>query len=410
MKLLQNAIRTLTQLIGAIVILYCWPAHAAENQQVPLEEVQQQDADQDEGKSAEAARIREASSKSVRRFHEVLDELLAEFGYDVKLGQLKGLKNLAIRKTEVSDALPTTYRKYTEMLVGERIRENSTVRLISCIPCSTKTSKLVEGKLLITSPATNPAMLKSAADQLGIENFMDIVLVYHTTHMVLAFEIFNVATNELVWTRTYNSETIKSRYQKLAIDYRQVAKSRPGEDYSPEYRLMTGIGGAGIPNISGDTSDSTMINLQVRATEKFDNRRSEFGLMLSIFKSLKSVTKAYPTTGSEPELETTENEGPLTAKPFETAFSLYGMYSHNFIGPVESYNEIRQGMHLGLGILLSTGYLAPNLDLGWDIFFGRRFATSFSALYIAPSQILVGSQTVKTKGGAGGSIILSINY
>ncbi|NRA44938.1 MAG: hypothetical protein HRU09_08290 [Oligoflexales bacterium] len=42
-----------------------------------------------------------ASSKTVRRFHEVLDELLAEFGYDVKTGQIKGLKNLAIRKVDV---------------------------------------------------------------------------------------------------------------------------------------------------------------------------------------------------------------------------------------------------------------------------------------------------------------------
>ena len=45
--------------------------------------------------------------------------------------------------------------------------------------------------------------------------FMDAVLVYHTTHMVLAVDVFNAQTKELVWARTYNSETVKSRYLAL---------------------------------------------------------------------------------------------------------------------------------------------------------------------------------------------------
>jgi hypothetical protein len=372
-----------------------------------------QDSDQlDRDRAQEAERVQAASSKTVRRFHEVLDELLAEFGYDVKMGQIQALKNVALRKVDVSDALPDTYRKYTEVLVAERIRENSTVRIINCTPCSTKTSKLVEGKLLITSPATNAAMLKTVADQLGIENFMDVVLVYHTTHMVLAFEVFNVATNEMVWARTYNSETIKSRYQKLAIDYRQVEKSRPGEDYSPEYRILSGLGGASIPNVGGDSSDKTMLNLQVRATEKFDNRRSEFGLLLSVFKSLNSVLKKYPTTGTDTTAATGETEatGALKPKPFGTGVILAGIYSHNFLGAVESYNEVRQGLHVGLGFFAAAGYLAPSFDVGWDIYFGRRFSTGFSALYFGESQILVGNEIVKTPGGGGGSIVLSVNY
>jgi hypothetical protein len=381
----------------------------AAEQKAKTEAIEQEDSDQE--KSAEGTRLTEASSTSVRRFHEVLDELLAEFGYDVKTGQIQALKNVAIRKVDVSDALPDTYRKYTEVLVSERIRENSMVKLINCIPCSTRTSKLVEGKLLITSPSTNATLLKAVADQIGIENFMDIVLVYHTTHMVLAFEVFNVGTNEMVWARTYNSETIKSRYQKLAVDYRQVAKSRPGEDYVPEYRILTGFGGAAIPNVGGDASDSTMLNLQVRGTEKFDNRRSEFGLLLSIFKSLNSLLKKYPTSGkADAVTPATADDGALAPKPFETAIVIDGVYAHNFLGAVESYNEVRQGLHAGLGLMAAVGYLAPNLDIGWDVYFGRRFMAGFSALYIGPSQILVGNDIVKTKGGAGGSVILSINY
>lgn len=397
-------------LLGLFLASSAFAQQQAELEDADIQESQRGARDNPEQAAAYEA-LREASSKKVRRFHEVLDELLAEFGYDVKTGQIKGLKNVAIRKVRTSKAIPKTYETYIETLLSERIRENSQVRLVSCVPCQTKTSSLVDGKLLITSPATNLARLDSAAAVLGIENFMDAVLVYHTTHMVLAVNVFNVKTKEMVWARTYNSETIKSRYQKLAIDYSQVAKSRPGEDYVPEYRFLLGLGGAAIPNVGGTTDDSSMLNIQVRATEKFNNRKDEFGMLLSIFKSTKSILKNYPTEGGTSTTEETETE--LTSavpKPFETAIGLYGLYGRSFIGSVESYNETRHALHVGMGFMLATGYLAPLGRLGWDISFGRRFVTSFAGNYIAPSKILVDGETVPTKGGVGGDVVISFNY
>lgn len=370
----------------------------------------------DPQQAAEADKMRVGSAQRVRRFHEVLDELLAEFGYDIKMGQIKGLSNVAIRKVRVSSAIPKTYEDYAEVLLAERIRENSQVKLIACVPCKTKTSQLVDGKLMITSPATNMAKLESTATMLGIENFMDAVLVYHTTHMVLAVDVFNAQTKELVWARTYNSETIKSRYQKLAIDYSQVAKSRPGEDYQPEYRVMWGFGGASLPNVGSSKKDNGMLNLQVRAMEKFNNRKTEFGMMLSVLKTTTSTLKDYPT--EEPVQESpTETETPATEatddpkpKAYSQAFAVYGMYSHLFLGSVESYNEARHGAHVGLGGLAATGYLAPAFRLGWDIYMGRRFSASFGANYIGASSVLIQGKSIKTKGGAGADVILSVNY
>lgn len=367
---------------------------------------------QDRAQAAEGERLRVASSPQVRRFHEVLDELLAEFSYDVKMGQIKGLSNLSVRKVKVSKAIPSTYEEYIETLLDERIHANSEIKLISCVPCKTRTSSLVDGKLLITSPSTNLAKLDAAAAQLGIENFMDAVLVYHTTHMVLALSIFNTHTKELVWARTYNSETVKSRYQKLAVDYSQVAKGRTSEDYEPEYRFMFGAGGASIPNVTGNSDDSSMLNAQVRATEKFNNRKSEFGLMLSFFKSMSSSVNPYPTEGGSASAAspsaTTSSEPNLV--PFKSATAIFATFGHVFLGAVESYNEVRQGFHIGLGAFGSTGYLAPIGRAGWDIFLGRRFSTSFALDYIGPSSILVGAEKVKTKGGAGFDAVLSLNY
>jgi hypothetical protein len=371
------------------------------------------DAKLDPAENEFAEQMRVASSQSVRRFHEVLDELLAEFGYDVKMGQINGLKNLSIRQVDVSEAIPKTYRRYLELLVQERLRENSKIRLISCLPCRSKTSRLVEGKLLVTSPMTNMEELNRAGDQLGIDNFMDVVLVYHTTHMVLAFQIFNAKSKETVWSRTYNSETIRSRYQKLAVDYTQVDKARTSEQYVPEYRILVGLGGASVPNIGGTVDDSGMLNITFRGTEKFNNRRQEFGLNLSFFQSSKVFMSEVPTEGTAAAAETVaeeETEEIIAPKPFTTAIGLFAVYVHNFLGPIETYNKIRYGFHVGAGPLIAAGYLAPALQFGLDAYFGRRFVVSPNLMLVGQTKILVGDEFVATQGGIGGDIVLSLNY
>ena len=378
---------------------------------VPKEKDPDAEAHQ-KAQSAEAERLQAASSNTVRRFHEVLDELLAEFGYDVKMGQVTGLKNLSIRRVNVSDTLPRSYSEYVELLVSERIRENSRIRIISCLPCKTKTSRIVEGRLMITSPQTNMAEMARAADQLGIDYFMDVVLVYHTTHMVLAFQVFNTQSKEMVWARTFNSETIKTRFQKLAVDYTQVGQAKPGEEYKPEYRYFVGIGGSSVPNVGGGENDSSFLDLHFRGTEKFNNRKSEFGLLINVFAKTASILKEYPTEKAT-NPQTTETTAPATTSdtpiPFKFALGFFALYSHNFLGTLESYNEIRSGVSFGLGALLASGYLAGVGRVGYDMYFGRRFAVAVSGLYVLPSQVLVSGEFVKTKGGAGGELVFALN-
>lgn len=352
------------------------------------------------------------NSRTVRQFHEVLDELLMEFGYDIKMGQLNGLKNVSIRKVEVSEELPKTYERYIELLIEERIRENAQVKLINCLPCRTRSSLLVDGKLKITSPSHNLGQLNTAAEQLGIDNFMDVILVYHTTHMVLAFQIFTASTKELVWARAYNSETIKSRFQKMAVDYSQVAQSRVSTEYQPEYKFMFGLGAATIPNVSENANDRTMANLQVRASERFNNRRSDFGLLLSIMSTTASFLKEYPAAdGSGTATTSSDTETTPEAKPaaFKAAFSIYGVYGHNFLGNVESYNKARHGVHIGIGPTIATGYLAGTIRAGWDVYFGRRFVTSLAVMELLPTTITLAGKTVKTPGGVGADLVLSLN-
>ncbi len=358
----------------------------------------------------EATKLKEANPKQIRLFHEVLDDLLNEFSYDVKSGQISGLKNLSIRKVSVSESLPHTYENYVELLIAERIRENSKVRMISCLPCKTKNTRIVDDKLMISSPTTNTDDMNRAANQLGIENFMDVVLVYHTTHMVLALQVFESSSKEMVWTRTYNSETLKTRFQKLAIDYSQIEKARSSEEYKPDFRYLIGFGGGSIPNVEKSARESSMLSLQVRGTEKFDNRMNEFGLLLTLNMASSSILSSYPSEGPAPA--TTPETAAATerkAKPFTNALGLFALYAHNFLGTLESYNEVRYGLNAGLGLHLASGYMAPTLRLGVDTYLGRRFSINGSLILVGSANILLDGSFVKVPGGLGADVVVSYN-
>ena len=352
---------------------------------------------------------------NVRQFHMVLEDLLTEFGYDVKNGQVSGLRNVAIRKTSVNESLPQSYEKYLEMLVSERIRLNSDVKLINCLTCQARTSSLVEGKLKLSSPDTNIVQLRDAAKMMGIENFIDVLLVYHTSHMILAIEVFNIDSGETLWTKTYNSETLRTRFQKVAVDYSQIARSKAGDEYSPEFRYTLGVGAGGISNVAGASADNSAISLNLKASEKFNNRNSEFGLALKFFMTMASISKSYPTTGKAPSSNstndgTTEENTALKAKPFKKAISLQATYGRNFMGNLESFDDIRNGFHIGLGGFYATGYLAPAMSLGWDVFFGKKFIMTAGVTYLVPSDVLIGKDFIKTSGGMSGDVVFSYSF
>lgn len=351
-----------------------------------------------------------ASSKDVRQFHEVLNDLLSEFAYDVKQGQIDGLKNISIRRVDISETLPRTYEPYTELLVTERIRENSKVKLINCVPCKSKSSTMIDGKLMISSPLTNVQKMDEAANQLGIENFMDVVLIYHTTHMVLAFNVFNTQTKEMTWARTFNSETLRSRYQRLAVDRNQIEKSRTSDVYVPDYKFLVGLGASQLPNVAGTARDKSFIGFHLRAVEKFDNRRTDFGLHTSIYANTAKFLKAYPSEGEASTTDETAYSGTARALPYKYVVALHALVARNYIGDMEMYDRIRHGINLGLGAVIGSGYMAPSVRVGWDMYFGRRFVVTLGGQYITSSVVLVKTTYTKVKGGGGGDFILSYNF
>ena len=263
---------------------------------------------------------------------------------------------------------------------------------------------------MISSPLTNIQKMDEAANQLGIENFMDVVLVYHTTHMVLAFNVFNTQTKEMTWARTYNSETLRSRYQRMAVDRNQIEKSRTSDVYVPDYKFLIGLGVSQLPNVAGTARDKSFLAFHIRAVEKFDNRRTDFGLYTSIFANTAKFLKAYPSEGEASSVDDTAYTGTARALPYKYVLGLHATVARNFIGDLEMYDRIRHGVHLGLGTVISSGYMAPSVRAGWDMYFGRRFVVTVSGHYIMSSVVLVKSTYTKVRGGGGGDFILSYNF
>lgn len=356
---------------------------------------------------------RVASSQTVRDFSDVLQSLITEFAYDLKMGQIP-LTSLSIRRVEVSESIPSSYAEYIELLVAEQIHANTNITLINCLPCHSKATRLLSGKLVVTSPNSNLGELKTAAEQLGIAHFMDVMLIYNTTHMILAFQIFKADTKETIWAKSYNSEQVRSRYQGLAIDYSQVKKSRSSDEYVPEYRALIGFGAGTMPNLSHDPTDNRMLTFSIRGVERFDNRHSDFGLQANVHLRTNAFLTQYPTentiTGATATTTTTTSSTTPIPKPFTFALGIFGLYAHNFLGSVESYNEVRQGIAIGAGGLMTPGYLAASTLLGWDIFFGRRFAVTISGVYVSKSQLVLATENMTTPSGIGYLLVMSVNF
>jgi hypothetical protein len=251
--------------------------------------------------------------------------------------------------------------------------------------------------------------MDEAAAQLGIENFMDVILVYHTTHMVLAFSVFNTTSKEEVWSRTYNSETIRSRYQRLAIDMNQVEKSRDSDQYVPDYKFLLGIGGSQLPNVAGEARDKSFIAAHIRSVEKFNNRKFDFGLLSSMWINTSTFLKAYPSEGDSTTTTEEEYSGEPRPLPYKYVLGVHALAARNFLEDIESYDRIRYGVHVGIGGIISTGYLAPSIRMGFDTYFGRRWVVTLQGQYVLQSTILVGSEFQKAKSGIGGDLALSFN-
>jgi hypothetical protein len=407
------------KLIALSAALVATPAVAQDDQEEQQEEVQEQQQQeqqqQDGAKRKKTKKLDKAAKPSPhgRKFQVVLDDVLTAFAADAKRGPVRSLKSYAIRRISLEQRVPRLHARYIQTAFIEKLMEASKGRLVVCPPCSQQTTALVEGKLLISSPASNASQIDQAAKELGIEHFVDVVFILDRTHIGLAVQVVDANTKTVAWSKTYDSELIGGRDERQAELDRMIATSRGRENYVPEFGLVLALGGAGIPNVAGTAEDSQMLAVQLRGTESFSRKTDKFGLALSYYKSTTSTVKEYPSdkpTGSGDETKTKEKILKPIAKPFQQATAVHATYAVLLAGDPEYSDQPRYFAGLGVGAMAAVGYLAPAVRLGLDAHFGRVFLASVGAHYFAPTTVNVADTPQKTAGGAGGELLIGVSF
>jgi hypothetical protein len=347
----------------------------------------------------------ESSTQGVRQFNEVLDDLLDEYAYELKTSQVPLAVNVSLRKINLSDNIPASYEKYLETIISERIRQFSKSKVIQCTTCRVKQSIVKDGRVTVVVPINNKRALDQLAREYGIESWLDVGLIFQETSLIMALNLFDAKTKELLWSKIYNSESL---YKKFPGGVPVPEGDRPateaaGEHHSPtNYIFGASIGWSLVPNVNGSTN---MLAVPLRFAEVFNKRRSEVGAQLV---ALLDTAVIIPNASPEPGVDVTKSDqvtkekNTKVIKSFQYGLGIFATYHHNFLTSPESLDEMRPGAQVGLGLVAASSYLAFSAKLGMNVRLGRSLFVEADVLYSAPTTIeLTDNFKFKTQGGVG---------
>jgi hypothetical protein len=313
-----------------------------------------------------------------RNFYEVLDDLLGDFEYDLKNGNVGGLKDLSIRNIAMSENIPPSFKSHLDLLLTERILKNSKTRVIQCLPCKARKTVLNGDQVLITSPDTNPTELARIAKLSGIEHFLDASFTYQPSGMVLSMYITDPESGNIIWSRSYNSETSRASAFRRGVDYNQIDEARRQTEYTPTIQsriLIEYLFEPALPNTAG------CLGLGYRMVERYDNRKKEVGFEANYLVDASTIVNS-------------SGASPLNFySGFGFNLTLLFVHAWNFIGDEENYNRIRGSFLLGVGGTYASGFLGGLIRASYEWRLGKHFAVSAILGYRPPASAFFGGTT-----------------
>ena len=223
-----------------------------------------------------------------RNFYKVLDEVLSDFEYDLKSGQVLGLKDLAIRNIATRENIPSSFKSHLELLLTERILKKTKTRIVHCVACRAKKATMDGQNMVITSADSNSIEMSRIAKMNGIQNFMDVAFAYQPSGMMLSIQISDVETGTALWSRNYNSDNSRASAQRRGVDYQEIDEAKTKMEYQPQiqakptlYVLMAPKAGSGyVSEVGGG----------FRLMERYVNRHKEGGCEIDFSISPVIVT------------------------------------------------------------------------------------------------------------------------
>lgn len=321
---------------------------------------------------------------SERNFYEVLEDVIGDFEFDLKDGNVTGLKDLAIRNVVLSENVPPSFKNHLELLITERILKETKARVIQCLPCKSRKALLSGDQVTITSPDTNPVELARIAKLAGISHFMDIVFTYQPTGMVLSMYITDPETGSIIWSRSYNSENSRASAFRRGVDYSQIDSARKQTEYMPTVQYRTTILYLFEPNVSGTTG---CIGAGFRMMERYDNRKKEVGFEMDYLKDASTIVNSSATAASTVNLYSGIN------------LTLLFVHGWNLIGDEENFNRARGHIFAAIGGTYSSGFLGGLARFGYEWRLGKHFAVSGNLGYRpSASAFLTGTSAGSVSG------------
>ncbi len=329
--------------------------------------------------------------EQARNFYDVLEDLLGDFEYDLRNGDVQGLKDLSIRNIAVSENIPVSFKQHLDLVVTERILKTSKTKVIQCLACRAKKTSISGEQVIITSPETNQTELSRLAKTAGIENFMDLSFNYQPSGMILSLTTVDPETGAIIWSRTYNSETSRAAAVRRGVDFSQVDDSRRAAEYKPNLQHRIAIYINQAPNL---TTGSTNLGLGYRLMERYDNRKKEVGFELDYFYKVSAITNS---TG-------TEN---IAGANIWRSVNVTLLFTHawNLIDVEENFNRARGSIFVGAGGTYASGFLGGLVRGGFEWRLAKFWAVSVYAGYRpAAVAFLAGTEAGSIEGldyGAG---------
>ena len=310
--------------------------------------------------AADSTATSQTSDDKERNFYQVLDDLITDFEFDLKNGNVAGLKDVSIRNIALSENVPPSFKNHLELLITERIMKNTKARVLQCLACKAKRTTMNGDQVIISSPDSNPVEIARIAKTAGISNFLDVSFSYQQSGMILSMFTSDPETGSIVWSHSYNSETSRAAAFRRGVDFSQTDEARRTSEYTPVILYRPTIYYLSEPNFNGVTSG--VLGFAFGAVERYDNRKKEVGFQMDYL--LDTSTLSGGSSTGVPNLYAGFN------------LSLLFIHAWNLIGEEENFNKPRGSLALGIGGTYGSGFLGALARASYEYRLGKHYAIS----------------------------------
>ena len=325
-----------------------------------------------------------------RNFYKVLDEVLSDFEYDLKSGQVIGLKDLAVKNIATSENVPSSFKAHLELLLTERILKTTKARVVHCVACRSKKTVLDGQNMTITSPDSSSSEMQRIAKMNGIQNFMDVAFAYQPSGMMLSIQISDAETGTALWSRNYNSENSRASAQRRGVDYQEVDEAKTKMEYQPVIQARPSLAVVMAPKAGSGLV--TEIALGFRLMERYDNRHKEVGFEMNYYLSPGMITGAVADPAN-----------------IWTGMNLTMLFRHawGLFGDEENYNQQRGVIGIGIGGSYASGFLGALIRTDYELRFAKHWSANAFLGYRPSATLLISGKATSLSGVEGG---LGVGY